>query len=141
MNHHDTKSRSRKPLEPIAPTVEQIAAAVVDSAFMVHSELGPGLLESIYERCLVQELKVHNVDAQCQLVVPIRYRGLWIDPGFRLDLLAGGCVVVEVKAVDVVLPVHIAQLLTYLKLTSHRVGLLVNFNVPLIKHGIRRIAL
>ena len=85
---------------------------MVDAAFAVHSELGPGLLESIDERCSVRELQFRGVDAQCQLAVPIRYRGLWIDPGLRLDILAGGCVVVEVKAVDVVLPVHIAQLLT-----------------------------
>ena len=141
MNHQDTKSRSRDLSEPIPSEVEAVATQVVDSAYMVHSELGPGLLESIYEQCLVRELQFRGVDAQCQLAVPIRYRGLWIDPGLRLDILAGGCVVVEVKAVDVVLPVHIAQLLTYLKLTSHRLGLLVNFNVPLIRHGIRRIAL
>ncbi len=141
MNHQDTKTRSRDSPEPIPSGVERIAAAVVDSAFMVHSELGPGLLESIYERCLVHELKARNVDTQCQLIVPIRYQNLWIDPGFRLDVLAGGCVVVEVKAIDVVLPVHIAQILTYLKLTGHRLGLLINFNVPLIKQGIRRVAL
>ena len=73
--------------------------------------------------------------------MPIRYRGLWIDPGLRLDILAGGCVVVEVKTVDVVLPVHIAQILTDLKLTGHRLGMLINFNVPIIKQGIRRVAL
>ena len=112
MNHQDTKARSRDSLAPIASDVERLAAQVVDAAFAVHSELGPGLLESIYERCLVRELHFRGVDAQCQLAVPIRYRGLWIDPGLRLDILAGGCVVVEVKAVDVVLPVHIAQLLT-----------------------------
>jgi GxxExxY protein len=141
VNHQDTKARSRDSLAPIASEFERIAAQVVDAAFAVHSELGPGLLESIYERCLVRELHFRGVDAQCQLAVPIRYRGLWIDPGLRLDILAGGCVVVEVKAVDVVVPVHLAQLLTYLKLTGHRLGLLVNFNVPLIKQGIRRIAL
>lgn len=141
MNHEDTKTRSRDLCKPIPSEVEAVATQVVDAAFAVHSGLGPGLLESIYERCLVRELQFRGVDAQCQLAVPIRYRGLWIDPGLRLDILAGGCVVAEVKAVDIVLPVHIAQMLTYLKLTSHRVGLLVNFNVPLIKHGIRRIAL
>lgn len=141
MNHEDTKTRSRDLSEPIRSEVEAVATQVVDAAFAVHSELGPGLLESIYERCLVRELQVRGVDAQCQLAVPIRYRGLWIDPGLRLDILAGGCVVVEVKTVDVVLPVHIAQILTYLKLTGHRLGMLINFNVPIIKQGIRRVAL
>jgi GxxExxY protein len=141
MNHEDTKTRRGRGLESIPLVVEEVAAQVVDAAFAVHSELGPGLLESIYELCLMRELQLRDAEARCQVCVPIHYRGVWIDHGLRLDMLVGGCVVVEVKAIDVVLPVHFAQMLTYLKLTGHRLGLLVNFNVPLIKQGIRRIAL
>lgn len=113
----------------------------MDAAFAVHSELGAGLLESIYEMCMVRELQMRGVRVERQVVVPITYKGAYIDQGVRLDVLAGRCVVVELKAVDKLLPVHTAQVLTYLKLSGCRLGFLVNFNVPLIKHGIRRIAL
>lgn len=113
----------------------------MDAAFAVHSELGAGLLESIYEMCMVRELQMRGVRVERQVVVPITYKGAYIDQGVRLDVLAGRCVVVELKAVDKLLPVHTAQVLTYLKLSGCRLGFLVNFNVPLIKNGIRRIAL
>ena len=120
---------------------EQAAPAVVDAAFSVHSNLGPGLLESVYETCLVYELNKRNLKADRQVAVPVVYDGRQLDAGLRLDVLVDDRVVVELKAVESVLPVHIAQLLTYLKLSGHRLGLLINFNVPLIRDGIKRVVL
>ncbi len=126
---------------PIPETTEAIARRFFDAAFAVHSHLGPGLLESVYETCLSHELELIGIDYRRQVVVPIKYRELIIDDGLRIDLLIGGEVVVELKAVESLLPVHEAQLLSYLRLTGKRLGFLVNFNVPLLKHGIKRIVL
>jgi len=117
---------------------DRIAREIVDSAFAVHSTLGPGLLESVYEQCLAAELTARNVPVARQLPVPLHYREQQIEAGFRIDLLVGGAVIVEVKATEKLLPVHEAQLLTYLKLSGHRLGFLINFNVALIKDGIKR---
>jgi len=124
--------------EPSA-TDDAIAQQVVDSAFAVHSTLGPGLLESVYEQCLAYELHTRKLRVTRQLQLPIRYRDLVIEGGLRIDMLVNESVVVEIKAVEKVLPLHEAQLLTYLKLAGHRLGLLINFNVPLIEDGIRRL--
>lgn len=121
------------------PEVDAVARHIVDAAFEVHRALGPGLLESVYEQCLAHELELKGIRAERQVTVPVAYRGLQFEAGFRMDMLVGGTVVVEVKAVETALPVHTAQLLTYLRLSGHRLGLLINFNVPLIKHGIRRL--
>lgn len=118
-----------------------VAREVVDSSFAVHTALGPGLLESVYEECLGHELQVRGLSVRRQVSVPIRYRDLAIEGAFRIDLLVDDCVIVEVKAVERVLPVHEAQLLTYLKLSGLRLGLLINYNVPLIKLGIKRLIL
>ena len=118
---------------------DHIARQIVDSAFAVHTALGPGLLESVYEQCLTTELRSRNLSVECQVVVPIVYRNTRIDAGFRMDMVVGGLVVVETKAVETILPIHEAQLLTYLKLSGRQLGLLINFNVTLIKNGIRRI--
>jgi GxxExxY protein len=107
----------------------------------VHTTLGPGLLETVYEICLLHELNKRGLKAARQVTLPVVYDGLHLDAGLRLDLVVEGRVVEELKAVEVLLPVHKAQLLTYLKLSGHRLGLLVNFNSALIKHGIQRIAL
>ena len=107
----------------------------------VHKALGPGLLESIYQACLAYELSKRGLTVQQQVSLPVHYDGLTLDAGLRLDLLVNNAVIVELKAVEQVLPVHRAQALTYLKLTGHRLALLINFNVVLIKHGIERIAL
>ena len=115
-----------------------VAAAVVDAAFKVHSALGPGLLESVYRLCLHEELSSRGYAARKEVPLPIRYGRLLLDGGLRLDLLVNDVVVVELKAVEHLLPVHDAQLLTYLKLSGKELGLLINFNVPLIKNGIRR---
>jgi GxxExxY protein len=137
MNHQDTKA----PLEPIPVETDRIAKEIVDSAFAVHSALGPGLLESVYEICLVHELTKRGLNVQRQVTLPIIYDGLKLDAGLRLDLLVQHCVIVELKAVEVILPVHMAQMLTYLKLAGKRLGLVLNFNVPLLRDGIKRIAL
>ena len=115
-----------------------VAREVVDAAFAVHSMLGPGLLESVYEQCLAYELEARDVAFQRQVALPVRYRNRRIDAGFRLDMVVGGLVVVEIKAVEKIAPVHDAQLATYLKLSGHRLGFLINFNVVLIKYGIKR---
>jgi GxxExxY protein len=123
--------------QPPAET-NAVATAVVDAAFKVHSALGPGLLESVYRLCLHEELSLRGYAARKEVPLPIRYGRLMLDGGFRIDLLVNDLVVVEVKAVERMLPVHDAQLLTYLKLAAKELGLLINFNVPLIKDGICR---
>jgi len=114
---------------------------VVDAAFKVHKTLGPGLLESVYERCLRHELGRRGIPHQSQLSLPVLYDGVLLEAGLRIDLLVDRKIVVELKAVEKIHPINTAQLLTYLKLTGLRLGLLLNFNVPLIRDGIRRIAL
>jgi GxxExxY protein len=123
--------------EPDA-AIDAVAREVVDSAFAVHSTLGPGLLESVYERCLAHELECRGIAVQRQVALPICYRNLRIDAGLRMDMVVGGVVVAEIKCAERLLPVHASQILTYLKLSGLRIGLLLNFNVALIKHGIRR---
>ena len=118
--------------------VDNVAKQVVDAAYRVHKNLGPGLLESVYETCLVHEIKKKGMLFEQQKYIHIEYDGIKLDAGLRVDLVVNNCVVVELKAVESVLPVHEAQLLTYLKLMDKRVGLLINFNVPLIKNGIKR---
>ena len=125
--------------DPIPRETEAIAAKVVEAAFKVHSALGPGLLESVYEACLCRELSKQYIAFQTQVSMPVIYDGLRLDAGLRLDLLVAEVVIVDLKAVEKMLPLFEAQLLTYLKLTGLRLGLLINFNVPLIKDGIRRL--
>lgn len=127
--------------EPIPRETDETAKAIVDCAFKVHSTLGPGLLESVYEACLVYELEKRDLSVDRQVNVPVMYDGRRFNTGLRLDLLVDDCVVVELKAVEKLLPLFNAQLLTYLKLSDKRLGLLINFNVPVIKDGIKRIAL
>jgi len=117
---------------------EILAREIVDAAFAVHSALGPGLLESVYEQCLAAELELRNISVRRQIAVPVVYRHVRLDTGFRIDLLVGDLIVVEVKATELTLAIHEAQLVTYLKLSGYRLGLLINFNVKLIKDGIRR---
>jgi GxxExxY protein len=118
--------------------VEEIAGEVVDAAFQVHRELGPGLLERIYELCLDHELSGRGLRVDRQVPIPILYKDTAIDADLRLDMLVGNNVIVEVKSVAELLPVHQAQLLTYLKLSGHRLGFLINFNVHRFKTGIKR---
>jgi GxxExxY protein len=118
--------------------IDAIAHQIVDAAFAVHCALGPGLLESVYEQCLAYELEARDIPFQRQVALPVMYRNIRIDAGFRMDMVVGGLVVVEVKAAEKILPIHEAQLATYLKLSGHQPGLLINFNVILIKYGIKR---
>jgi len=124
---------------PLPRETEQLSKTVVDAAFKVHSTLGPGLLESVYEACLAHELRQRKIATETQLVIPIVYEGLRLEAGLRIDMLVNKQLLVEVKAVDQMNRVFKAQVLTYLKLTGLRLGLLINFNVPLIKNGIERV--
>lgn len=137
MNHEDTKALK----EPIPEETNRVASKIVDAAFAVHSALGPGLLEGVYETCLVHELSKRGLKVERQVAIPVIYDNLHLDAGLRLDLVVQNCVLIELKAVEKLLPVHTAQVLTYRKLSGYRLGLLVNFNITLIKDGIRRIAL
>jgi GxxExxY protein len=118
-----------------------LSREIIAAAIEVHKALGPGLLESAYEECLAHELSLRNLPFERQEAIPIIYKDLNIDAGFRLDFLVGNCVVVELKAVEALLPIHDAQVLTYLKMTKNRLALLINFNVPLLRNGIKRIVL
>ena len=121
--------------------LDRIASAAVSAIFEVHKELGPGLLESVYEYCLLKELGNRNINVRSQVALPIFYKGSRIDAGLRLDLLVENELIVELKAIDNLQDVHTAQMLTYLELARKELGLLVNFNVPLIKQGIKRVIL
>jgi len=127
--------------EPLSPSVEAYGARLLDAAFDVHRKLGPGLLESVYECCVCHELAKRKIAFQRQLSLPVEYDEIQIDAGLRLDIVVANEVIAEIKAVENILPVHEAQLLTYLKLTGMRLGFLINFNVPLLKNGIKRIVL
>ncbi len=118
---------------------ERIGKAVMNAALKVHKELGPGLLEKVYEVCLTHELKKEGFIVERQVEIPIQYDSIIFDEGLRLDILIDQKVVVEVKAVDQVNPVWQAQILSHLKLTGLHLGYLINFNVPLIKQGVKRI--
>ena len=115
--------------------------AIIGAAITVHRELGPGLLESVYEKCLALELTKSGLQTTSQKEIPLTYKGLALESGFRADLIIENKVLVELKSVDQILPVHTAQVLTYLKLSNLRTGLLINFNVQLLKNGIKRLSL
>jgi len=119
--------------------LELLATAVVDAAFTVHSALGPGLLESAYQACLLHELHKRGLAVQCEVAFPLAYAGLSMDTGYRVDMVIEGEILIENKAVQEITPIHRAQLLTYLKLSGKRLGFLINWNVPRIKDGIRRL--
>ena len=120
--------------------IEHIAKVVVNSAFKVHKELGPGLLEKVYEICLAHEIQKARVSVMRQIDIPVIYDGITFNEGLRLDLLAGDKVIVEIKAIETVNPVWQAQVISHLQLTGKPLGFLINFNVPLIKDGIQRFA-
>ncbi len=120
---------------------QELTGQIIKAAIEVHRAIGPGLLESAYQACLAREFSLQGIGFEQEKALPVEYKGVCLDCGYRLDFLVGGKVVVELKAVDEIHPIHEAQLLTYLKLTGCRVGLLINFNVPVLKRGIRRIVL
>lgn len=119
--------------------MNQVSRAVIGAAIEVHKTLGPGLLEAAYEECLCRELTLQEIRFTRQHPLPISYKGLGLECGYRLDLLVEDCAVVEIKALDSLRPVHMAQVLTYLRLGRWPIGLLINFNVPVLRNGIKRI--
>jgi GxxExxY protein len=119
--------------------INQVSGIVVDSAMKVHTALGPGLLESAYEACLIRELRKRSMRVESQVPISVRYDGETLDVGYRADLLVEGCVLVELKSIETLLPIHKAQLLSYLRLSGQQVGLLINFNVEHLKNGIKRV--
>jgi len=133
--------RKTKLYEPIPDFTEHVASQVIDAALQVHRTLGPGLLESVYESCLCYELSKRSIVFEKQLELPIIYDGMRLGSGLRLDILAGDVVVVELKAVEKMIPLYEAQMLSYLKIANKRLGLLVNFSVPLLKDGMKRMVL
>jgi len=127
--------------EKTSEAEEAVATKIVDAAYAVHKALGPGLLEKVYETCFCHELKKRGLSYQRQVDIPIEYDGIRFNEGLRLDVLVEDLVVCEIKAVDKTNPVWEAQLLSYLRLTGKRVGFLINFNVPILKSGIKRLIL
>ena len=136
LNHQEHQEH-----QEVSAAVDDVARIVVDAGLAVHRTLGPGLLESAYEHCLAHELYLRGVSFRRQVPLPIVFKGTTLDAGYRLDLLVGDSVVVEVKAVEALTRLHEAQVLTYLKLSGYRVALLMNFNVEILKHGLRRLVL
>jgi GxxExxY protein len=118
--------------------INEITRAIIGAAIEVHRQLGPGLLESAYFECLCRELVLRGIPFEYEKPLPLEYKGIRLECGYRLDLLVADCVVVEIKSVEALAPVHDAQLLTYLRIGGWRVGLLINFNVAVLKNGIHR---
>jgi len=118
--------------------IEEVGRVVVDSAIRVHRALGPGLLESAYQACFGFELQQSGIKVETEVAIPIKYMGRRIEIGYRADMVVEGTVIIENKAVERLLPIHTAQLLTYLELSDNRLGFLLNWNVRLMKHGINR---
>ena len=129
-NHKDTKNTKRS---------DELSNLIIGSAIEVHRILGPGLLESAYEECLCHELTLKRISFERQKSLPVTYKGVHLDCGYRMDLLVEKLVIVELKTVEHIEPIHEAQLLTYLKISDLWLGLLINFNVPVLKEGICRI--
>jgi GxxExxY protein len=120
---------------------DELSEQVIGAAIEVHRALGPGLLESVYQCCLAEELRFRGLSFNSELPLPIRYRGRCLDAGFRLDLVVESRLLVELKSIERVLPVHVAQVLTYLRVSGIRRGLLINFNAPRLTFGVRRVSL
>lgn len=121
--------------------MKELTARIIGAAIEVHKTLGPGLLESAYEECLAHEMQLRGLGFKRQVPLPVAYKGVNLDCGYRLDFLVDNAVVLELKAVDALQPIHEAQVLTYLKLGGWTVGLLINFNVPVLRNGLKRIVL
>ena len=131
--HGDTEARSSLGL-----ISEDLTEKIIGAAIEVHEQLGPGLLEGVYEECMCEELRLRNIPFQCQVEIPIVYKGRQLPGNYRIDLIVADEIVVELKAIERILGIHEAQLITYLKLTGKHVGLLINFNVPVLHRGILR---
>lgn len=135
MNTHHGGTETRSSLGLLS---EALTESVIGAAIEVHSHLGPGLLESVYQECMCEELRLRDIPFSAQVALPIQYKGRSVAAEYRVDLIVADEVIVELKAVERILSVHIAQLMTYLKLIHKRVGLLINFNVAVLRHGIVR---
>jgi len=122
-------------------STEEVFKKILDSSFQVHTVLGPGLLESAYEECLFYELKQIGLKVEKQKALPLVYKDVKLEAGYRIDLIVENCIIIEIKAVDQLSDIHLAQILTYLKLSNCKLGLLVNFNVRHLKDGIKRVVL
>jgi len=118
--------------------MEYYAKQIVNSAYRIHKELGPGLLESVYQYCMMEELKLNGVKAEQEVSIPLYYRNKKLEKEFRIDILVQSEIIIEIKAVENLLPVHAAQLISYMKLSDKQLGFLINFNVTTFKEGIRR---
>lgn len=129
----------KKLYAPIPPNVEKIGKSILDAAYKVHTALGPGLLESVYETCTAYEITQCGLRVATQIALPVTYQGIKMDAGLRPDMIVEDRVIVEFKAVETMNPIYDAQLITYLKLTGIRLGFLINFNVVHLKDGIKRI--
>lgn len=136
---HTKNTIRTSPYEIIPIQTEDIAKTIIDAAYKVHTVLGPGLLESVYEACLAHELRLRKLTVENQVSLPVVYEGIKVDSGLRMDLMVENCVIIEIKAVENMIPLYKAQLLTYLKLTNIRIGLLINFNVIHLRDGIQRL--
>ena len=132
------KPTPKQIFQPIAPEIEKIGKAVLDAAFKVHTTLGPGLLESVYETTMTYEVRKNGLNVATQVSMPILYDGQELESGLRLDMLVEKCVIIELKAVETMNPVYEAQIMTYLRLSAVRLGFLINFNVKHLKDGIKR---
>ena len=132
MNHGDTEAQRQR--------LNELSGKIIGACIEIHRELGPGLLESAYEECLAYELSKAGLRFERQRALPVRYKEVQLDCGYRLDFVIKGVMIVELKAVTELHPIHEAQLLTYLKLGQKSLGLLINFNVPVLKHGVKRVA-
>ena len=126
---------------PIPPEVELVGEKILDGAFKVHTNLGPGLLESVYEVCLAHEIRKSGMVVETQVALPVVYDSVRVDAGLRIDMVVENCVIVELKSIDTMIPVYEAQLLTYLKLANYRLGYLINFNVPHLRNGFKRMVI
>lgn len=122
-------------------TINKLSNKVIGLALEVHKNLGPGLLESAYKQCLAYELNKNDIKFTLEQPIPLKYKEILVDCSFRADMIVENCIIIELKAVDKILPIHEAQLITYLKITGIRLGLLFNFNTKLLKNGIQRIIL
>lgn len=138
MNHHGDTENTEASQRLTKARLNQLAEVVLGAAIEVHRHLGPGLMESAYETCLCHELGQRGIRFSRQIALPIQYKGLILDASYRIDVLVEGCLVIEIKAVEQVTDLHKAQLLTYLRLRDSWLGLLLNFNVPMMKDGIHR---
>ena len=139
MEHEEHQEHEGREGREEAVDLERLARIVVDAGLKVHRTLGPGLLESAYEHCLARELQIRGLAVRRQVALPIVYEGAKLESGYRLDLVIDDALVIEVTAVEALTRLHEAQVLTYLRLSGHRIGFLMNFNVTLFKQGVRRL--